>query len=89
MGGVNLVAGFRPELWAAVVPDDLPRGLAGFNEDLVGVDGFVVPATQRGRLADSTIAQRSHRDPCLEMWPRWVCSALERSVGVRPAHEHS
>jgi porphyrinogen peroxidase len=46
MGGVNLVAGFRPELWAAVVPDDLPRGLAGFNEDLVGVDGFVVPATQ-------------------------------------------
>jgi porphyrinogen peroxidase len=46
MGGVNLVAGFRPELWAAVVPDDLPRGLAGFNEDLVGADGFVVPATQ-------------------------------------------
>jgi putative iron-dependent peroxidase len=46
MGGVNLVAGFRPELWAEVVPDDLPHGSVGFNEDLVGVDGFVMPATQ-------------------------------------------
>ena len=24
MGGVNLVAGFRPELWREVVPDDAP-----------------------------------------------------------------
>ena len=24
MGGVNLVAGFRPELWHEVVPDDAP-----------------------------------------------------------------
>src|SRR5262249_30255401 len=35
-----------PELWASVVPDDAPSGLAGFNEDLVGTDGFVMPATQ-------------------------------------------
>jgi porphyrinogen peroxidase len=46
MGGVNLVAGFRPELWQRVVPDDAPDGLAGFNEQLVGPDGFVMPATQ-------------------------------------------
>jgi porphyrinogen peroxidase len=46
MGGVNLVAGFRPELWRAAVPDDAPAALAGFNEDLVGVDAFVMPATQ-------------------------------------------
>jgi putative iron-dependent peroxidase len=46
MGGVNLVAGFRPELWSAAVPDDAPAALAGFNEDLVGVDGFTIPATQ-------------------------------------------
>ena len=46
MGGVNLVAGFRPELWQRVVPDDAPDGLAGFNEELVGPDGFVMPATQ-------------------------------------------
>src|SRR6266550_4617244 len=47
MGGVNLVAGFRPELWRAVAPDDAPSQLAGFNEDLIGVEGFVMPATQR------------------------------------------
>jgi putative iron-dependent peroxidase len=46
MGGVNLVAGFRPELWRDVVPDDTPAGLEGFNDDVVGIDGFVMPATQ-------------------------------------------
>jgi putative iron-dependent peroxidase len=46
MGGVNLVAGFRPELWQRVVPDDAPDGLMGFNEELVGPDGFAMPATQ-------------------------------------------
>src|SRR5438132_7990174 len=46
MGGVNLVAGFRPELWREVVPDDAPSGLKGFTEDIVGVDGFVMPAAQ-------------------------------------------
>src|SRR5438309_7020922 len=46
MGGVNLVAGFRPELWREAAPDDAPAGLVGFNDDLVGVDGFLMPATQ-------------------------------------------
>jgi putative iron-dependent peroxidase len=46
MGGVNLVVGFRPELWSAVVPDDAPEDVAGFDADLRGVDGFVMPATQ-------------------------------------------
>src|SRR6266511_4137302 len=46
MGGVNLVAGFRPELWRAVAPEDAPPGVVGFNEDLVGIHGFVMPATQ-------------------------------------------
>jgi porphyrinogen peroxidase len=46
MGGVNLVAGYRPELWREVAPDDAPTQLAGFDEDLVGIDGFVMPATQ-------------------------------------------
>jgi putative iron-dependent peroxidase len=46
MGGVNLVAGFRPELWRQVVPDDAPADVAGFNADLIGVDGFVMPGTQ-------------------------------------------
>ncbi len=46
MGGVNLVAGFRPELWRDAMPDDAPAGLEGFNHDLVGVDDFVMPASQ-------------------------------------------
>jgi len=46
MGGVNLVAGFRPELWKATVPDSSPADLIGFNQDIVGVEGFVMPATQ-------------------------------------------
>jgi putative iron-dependent peroxidase len=46
MGGVNLVAGFRPELWREAAPDDTPAELVGFNEDLVGIDGFVMPGTQ-------------------------------------------
>jgi porphyrinogen peroxidase len=46
MGGVNLVAGFRPELWRRAVPHDAPEDLDGFNEQLVGVDDFVMPATQ-------------------------------------------
>src|SRR6266403_2856350 len=47
MGGVNLVAGFRPELWRTVVPGGAPADVAGFDHDLAGVDGFVMPATQR------------------------------------------
>jgi putative iron-dependent peroxidase len=46
MGGVNLVAGFRPELWRETAPADSPAALEGFNEDLVGAEGFVLPATQ-------------------------------------------
>jgi putative iron-dependent peroxidase len=46
MGGVNLVVGFRPELWRAAAPDDVPDGVAGFDADLVGIDDFVMPATQ-------------------------------------------
>ena len=46
MGGVNLVVGFRPELWNGVAPDDSPPELKGFNDDVVGPDGYAMPATQ-------------------------------------------
>jgi porphyrinogen peroxidase len=46
MGGVNLVAGFRPELWREVASDDAPAQLEGFNEDLVGIEEFFMPASQ-------------------------------------------
>jgi putative iron-dependent peroxidase len=46
MEGVNLVVGFRPELWRTVAPDDAPASAEGFNAPVVGADGFVMPATQ-------------------------------------------
>jgi putative iron-dependent peroxidase len=45
VGGVNLVVGFRPELWKTVAPDHAPD-VQGFNTEIVGKDGFVMPATQ-------------------------------------------
>ena len=47
IGGVNLVVGFRPELWNKVAPGHAPNGVEGFNKEIVGKDGFVMPATQR------------------------------------------
>jgi porphyrinogen peroxidase len=46
MGGVNLVVGFRPELWGEVFPGVAPDGVEGFNDDLTGPDGYRMPATQ-------------------------------------------
>ena len=46
MGGINLVTGFRPDLWRVVAPDDAPPGLQGFDADLVGAEGYRMPATQ-------------------------------------------
>jgi putative iron-dependent peroxidase len=46
IGGVNLVAGFRPELWAAAAPASSPPDVRGFNDPLVGSGGYVLPATQ-------------------------------------------
>jgi putative iron-dependent peroxidase len=46
MGGINLVAGFRPELWQAVAPEEAVPELHGFDEDVRGIEDFVMPATQ-------------------------------------------
>jgi porphyrinogen peroxidase len=45
-GGVNLVVGFRPELWAEVSPGDSPADAAGWTEDLLGAGRYRMPATQ-------------------------------------------
>jgi porphyrinogen peroxidase len=50
MGGVNLVVGFRPELWAAAFPEAAPLELEGFNKPIQGADGFTMPATQNDAL---------------------------------------
>jgi len=44
--GVNFVVGFRPELWHAVTPADAPPDAASFTSELVGPDGYTIPATQ-------------------------------------------
>jgi putative iron-dependent peroxidase len=46
MGGVNLVAGFRPELWRELAPADTPADAVGFNADVQGIEGFAMPAAQ-------------------------------------------
>jgi porphyrinogen peroxidase len=45
-GGVNVVIGVRPELWAQLQPEQAPADAAGFTDDVVGPDGFRMPATQ-------------------------------------------
>lgn len=45
-GGVNFVIGFRPELWRDVAPEDAPQGVEGFNKEIRGTEGFVMPSTQ-------------------------------------------
>src|ERR1700733_12484364 len=49
-GGVNSVIGFRPELWRAIVPDDAPPSVEGFNKEIRGTEGFVMPNTQHDAL---------------------------------------
>jgi putative iron-dependent peroxidase len=33
-------------VWRQVAPENTPPGMSGFDEDLVGVDGYSLPATQ-------------------------------------------
>lgn len=49
-GGVNFVIGFRPEFWRSDVSDDIPADVEGFNKEIVGTEGFVMPATQHDAL---------------------------------------
>ncbi len=49
-GGVNFVIGFRPELWQKMMPGHAPAGLQGFNQDIVGIEDFIMPATQHDAL---------------------------------------
>ncbi len=45
-GGVNMVVGVRPELWPGL-DQSRPEDSTGMNADVVGPDGFRMPATQR------------------------------------------
>jgi len=49
-GGVNFVIGFRPELWRELAPAGAPANVEGFNQEIRGTEGFVMPATQHDAL---------------------------------------
>jgi len=49
-GGVNFVIGFRPELWRDIAPEDAPPEVEGFNKQIHGTEGFVMPSTQHDAL---------------------------------------
>ena len=60
IGGVNLVTGFRPELWAQLAPDAAPAGVTGFNKPLSGSGGYTLPATQHDVVVWLTGAAYDH-----------------------------
>lgn len=43
---VNIVVGVRPQLWADLAPQSAPVGDTGFDAEVVGADGYRMPATQ-------------------------------------------
>jgi putative iron-dependent peroxidase len=47
VGGVNVVVGLRPAIWARVALDQLPQDAADFAAPLVGAQGLTMPATQQ------------------------------------------
>jgi porphyrinogen peroxidase len=49
--GINLVTGYRPELWRILEPAGVPADLAGFDHEIRGAEGFVMPATQHDAVA--------------------------------------
>ena len=81
MGGVNLVAGFRPELWRDVMPDDVPGGLAGIvNPSLLEAPGVVlVPDGEPGAGGTVLLLQKwAHDAAAWESTPR---EEQERVIG--------
>lgn len=47
VGGVNIVVGVRPLIWAEVAPDQVPAQTRDFDAPLIGPDGFTMPGTQQ------------------------------------------
>ncbi|KLO64034.1 hypothetical protein AA983_05110 [Dermacoccus sp. PE3] len=45
--GVNFVVGVRPSLMKEISPKHTPENVHDFADDVVGADGYVIPATQR------------------------------------------
>jgi hypothetical protein len=79
MFGVNLVTGFRPDLWRAVAPHDAPPELQGFDADLVGAEGYRMPATQHDAVLWLSEARTtSSSTPLARQSPRFTTSLRSR-----------
>jgi putative iron-dependent peroxidase len=90
MGGVNLVSGFRPELWRDVVPEDDGLEVEGFNQDLVGPDGYTMPATQHDAVlwisgSEYDVVFDTAREAITELAP--VASVAEESSSWPYRHD--
>ena len=81
--GVNLVLGFRPELWASARPEAAPADTSGFTQPIVGPDGFTMPATQHDLLVWIAAAER---DRAFDMTTS-VGAALGGLVGLADENE--
>ncbi len=81
IGGVNLVAGFRPSLWAAAAPDAAPPDARDFDRPVTGPDGYAMAATQHDAVIWLT---GSGYDVVFDL-SRAVASALAGKL--RLAHE--
>ncbi len=81
--GVNVVVGVRPSLWQAVAdPAELPRGAHDWQEDLVGPDGFTMPATQHDLCGSPAVTGQP--SSTADGWPSTGCARWPRSA-VRPS----
>ena len=97
MGGVNLVSGFRPEVWRAAAPDRTPEDLHGFDQPVDGIEGFTMPATQHDLVlwiagasydvvfdaATEMIAFGCMWSTCLPGMKLWSGVSIEEARGLR------
>ena len=67
IGGVNVVAGFRPELWASLMPGSAPAGVTGFNAPITAAGGHASPrpstTSSCGSPAPATTSSSTCRAP--------------------------
>lgn len=87
----SIVVGFRPEWWATVDPNGVPKNLKSFTETIQGIDGSVAPATQHDlwiwlnqsssdRLFDSIYKVRKVLDGLADLSESRECFTYHNSV---------
>ncbi len=75
--GYMLVVGARPDLWRQLDPATCPDGVHGFDQPVVGPDGFSMPATQHDLLV--WLAGGAH-DVCFDGAQNAITSLADLAV---------